>query len=356
MMRNMFDLEKEIESVSCSGCYLFFSSEFFLIEKMVSKLVSSVLNKEFFAFNFKEFHGVDFAVNASDKKNKKKPQVLIDDLQNSLNILPVMSTYRVVLIKNLCYFETGKVFLKKFEEMVANLPETSILVVTVSTENFDFKKTKEFKLWLNDFSKLAKVFDCSFSSQKELFSFFGGWVDENDSKISQETFEFLVDRVSRNWQIVFKELEKLCAYAHGREILKSDVLELTDVNLSSTAFELADAILSLELKKALRMFRNLVELDVNLFLIVGAINTCFIDLFRVFVCSQKGLNNAQISEMFAYREYRIRKIRKFAVRFSIDKIKHCIKVLSKLDLKLKTVVVDKEVLIEKAIVEMVSGS
>ena len=256
----------------------------------------------------------------------------------------------------MCYFETGKSDLNKLKEIAASLAKTSILIITVSVENFDFKKIRRFKLWLNEFSRVARVFDCSFSSNKALFDFFSSWVSDRGSEICQANFSFLLSRVSRNWQLVFNELDKLCAYAYGREILKDDILNLVVANLDFNAFELADAILSFEFKRALKIFRNLVELNVGLFLVLGAVNSCFIDLFRVCVCSRYGLADSQISEIFNYRgcEFKIRNARKFMGRFKLNDIRKCIGVLAKLDLDLKASGIDKEVLVEKAIVEMTS--
>lgn len=341
--KNFEDLQKEIKVSECAGAYLLFGGEFFWVKKIVDEMVCSVLSEEFLGFNFNEFDGAN---------------LFIDDLQNCLSTVPVLANKRVVLIKNLCYFEVGGVVLKKLQEIAANLPETSVLIVTSSTENFDFSKQKKFELWLSKFSKVAKVFDCGLSSSRQLFNFFSKFVVENGSEINEANFNFLVNRVSRNWQVVFTELEKLCSYAHGREILKDDILTLVGINLNFTAFELANAILSLNLEKALTIFKNLVDSDVNLFLIVGAINSCFIDLFRVSVCSRFGLNNEQISEIFNYRgcEFKLKNARKFVARFKTSKIKQCIKILSELDLNLKFNKINGEALVEKAIIEMSSRS
>lgn len=343
-IRKANELENEIAQAQCSGAYLLFSDVFFRVKSFVKKIVSSVLEKEYLAFNFCEFDG--------------DCNLQLDELQNCLTTVPLMASFRVVLIKNLCYFDISKLCLKKIEELVANLPKTSILIVTVSTENFDFKKNKKFRLWLDEFSKVAKVFDCGFFSSFSLFEFFSNWVVEHGSRISQANFNFLICRVSKNWQLVFNELEKLCACAYGREILKDDILNLTRADLNSSAFELANAILGFETGKALKLFKNLVELNVNLFLILGAINSCFADLYLVFLCAQKGLTNSEIIEAFGFRgcEFKIKNARKFVGRFELKKIKSCINILAELDLNLKTTTMNKEVLIEQAIVKMASRS
>ena len=340
---NFTKLQEEMEKSKPKGVYFLFSTEFFSLSQVANELVHSILTEELLGFNFNEFDGSNFTV---------------DDLQNCLNTLPVISSCRVVLIKNLCYFEVNAAVLKKLKEIAANLPETSILIITSLIENFDFSKQKKFELWLSEFSKTAKVFDCSFSSNRQLFNFFSKFVEAQGNKISFANFNFLIDRVSRNWQIVSNELAKLCSYAHGREILKGDILELTKINLNSTAFELADAILSLNLEKALLIFKNLVEADVSLFLIVGAINSCFVDLLRVSVCSQAGLTNEQISEIFNYRgcAFKLKNARKFVKGFNAREIKRCIKILVKLDLNLKFNRMNGVALIENALTEMAKGS
>lgn len=341
-IENIKKLNVEIQNCNFKGCYLFFSSEFFLLKKLVKKIVFKAVDEEFLAFNFNEFDGTDLNFH---------------DLQNFLSIVPVASKFRVALINNLCYFNFSKADVSWFEQIVKGLPESSIVLVTVSTENFDFNKNKKFQVWLKKFSRVARVFDCSFSSNEAVFKFFSDWVVSGGSRISRANFDFLVSRVSNNWNLVFGELEKLCSYAYGREISHDDVLKLTRLNLNYTAFELAVAILNFELKKALEIFKHLINVDVSLFLIIGAVNTSFIDLFRVFLCKSEGLNEAQICSVFDYRgcEFKIRKALKLVGRYDIFKIRKCIEVLLNLDLKLKTTTVNKVILTEEAIIEMVTS-
>lgn len=334
--------KKRLYSGVFDKCYFLFGREFFIIDESVNQLVNLVVDEKFRGFNFTEFDGADFDLENCDRVSKT---------------IAVMSKYRVVLVKNLCYSKFNKSVLNKFVNMVKTLPMSSILIITISTENFNYSEIKKFNVWLNNFNKIATIVDCSVSD-RELFKFCFSYVLSLGSKISRENFDFLVGRLAGNWKFIISELEKLSFYANGREIARDDILKMTKPSLNATAFDLAREILNFNLEKALLILHDLLNFDVNLLLIVGAINSCFIDLYRVFMCFENGLSNLEILNFFNYKgqEFKINNAKKMFGNFNLNKIRRCVNILFKLDFKLKTTAIEKSLLLEEAIVDMVLGS
>lgn len=336
------DLEREIKAGSLAGQYVLFGGEFFVLQGCVDMIVDAAVDEDFRSLNFSEFDGENI-------------ESVFEGLSSCLNTVAFSLGRRVALIKNLSYFKLSKSNLKKLECAIFESNQDSICILTISTAGLNYGEIKRLKLWFNGLPKTAKIVDCSVKSNNELFSFFVDRVQNWGSKINYSNFNFLVSRLQTDWHAIYSELEKLSFYAFGREILKDDILNITAPNLNFTAFELAEAILNLNAQKALKILNSLIDSGFNLLLICGAINSSFVDIYRVKVCEH--ISNSEIARVFNYKNYgfRIDKAKKMSRNFSLKQIRNYISVLSKLDLSLKTSSIDNKLLVERAIVEMTSS-
>ena len=343
MFISRFQFEQSIKKGELFNSYVFFGGKHFILDDCLKKLINRVFNGQVVDFNLNKFDGENLD---------------LYDCSNALKTVPVMSGYRVVLVNNLCYSNLSKVDFAKFLQMFQTVPSTSILIVTILTEQFNYSQIKKFRVCFKKIEKCAMLVDCDVNSGSELFQFFYDYILNLGSRISRANFNFLVSRLSANWRLIFSELEKLSLYAFGREILKSDILLLTQQSLVSTAFDLANAILNFNVNKALEILQKLMSLNVSVFLICGAINSCFIDLYRVFLGLRRGWSNSQIATAFGYsgQEFKIINAKKVCGKFNLVKLKKCIFVLAELELKIKSTSVDRKFLLERAIVEMTIGS
>ncbi len=336
------DLEREIKAGSLADQYVLFGGEFFVLQGCVDIIVDAVVDEDFRSLNFSEFDGENI-------------ESVFEGLSSCLSTVAFSFGRRVALIKNLSYFKLSKSNLKKLECLIFESKHDSICIVTISTEDLNYGEIKRLKSWFDGLPKTAKIVDCSVKSNRELFNFFACKVENWGSKINYSNFNFLVSRLQTNWHAVSSELEKLSFYAFGREILRDDIINMTAPNLSFTAFELAEAVLNLNTQKALEILNNLVNSGFNLLLICGAINSSFIDIYRVKVC--ENISNSEIARVFNYKNcgFRLDKAKKMSRNFSLKQIRSYVSILSKLDLSLKTISADKKLLIERAIVEMTSS-
>ena len=136
-----------------------------------------------------------------------------------------------------------------------------------------------------------------------------------------------------------KELEKLSAYAEGREVTREDIDLLCIRRIESDGYSLAINILR---GNAAMVFTRLRELDVQNYepyAIIGIIGFSLADIYRAKLARSSGRSVADVAKDFSYaknREFAVKNAYSECGNISAERIRKTLEILSETDLMLKT--------------------
>ena len=128
-------LKKEIKSGDFKNAYLFYGEESYLKEYYANELKNKIVDKTFEAFNYHSFDGKDTE---------------LDDILKDAQMLPMMSEYNFVLVKDYP-IEKSSNDIKLLEEYLSDAPDSTVLVFWFDALDPDVKSAK--------FKKVIKAFE-----------------------------------------------------------------------------------------------------------------------------------------------------------------------------------------------------
>lgn len=138
---------------------------------------------------------------------------------------------------------------------------------------------------------------------------------------------------------ISKELEKLSAYAEGREVTREDIDLLCIRRIESDGYSLAINILR---GNAAMVFTRLRELDVQNYepyAIIGIIGFSLADIYRAKLARSSGRSVADVAKDFSCaknREFAVKNAYSECGNISAERIRKTLEILSETDLMLKT--------------------
>lgn len=337
---NMF--YKNIQQKEFLQCYLLYGKEPFLVKSAASKIIKKIVPDSAKGFNYNRFSGDELS---------------LEDVEDAVQMVPVLNEKRVVLLEGMLVDKLSKNDVDKIKEILSKIPETTILILTVTNSDITIRNSSKLKQLVNVFEKNGLAVDFEIRQKGELVKILYKYILDQGGNINKSLLYFLIERCGESLDFLMIQLDKILAFAGDREINKDDIVILTEINIDNSVFDMTKNILQGNMDNAIIILNNLLKTQTLPVVILGAINMCFIDLYRAKCVQLAGENEKAILNFYSYKgkEFRIRNALRDCSKYSIAKLRECIIELSDVDFKMKTTGLDPKILIEKAIFSMMQG-
>lgn len=278
-----------------------------------------------------------------------------EEISNETETLPVMSQRRCVIVEDMQIDKLGKNQIKYLNQLVEDLPDSTILVFVFSKIQIDIKRSAAYRKFADLAAKHGDAVEFNYKTKSELRRIIVKQAEKKGGKISNQGADELIERIGTDLTPLLIELDKLTAYSEANEITPDDVRLLTSQSLDSTAFDLAKLVLKNRYKEAFSLLDELFRQKQEEISILAALNMSFIDIYRAKCAQLNGKTEAVITSAYQYKgkEFRMRNAMRDCSRFSMPQIRACVEILAEADRKLKSSRVDKRILLETALGKMI---
>ena len=182
-----------------------------------------------------------------------------------------------------------------------------------------------------------------------------GAAQKRDSLLSQRNAEYLVSCVGDDMVTLLNEIDKLSAYAEGRELTRADIDLMCVKTIEANAFDLTKYIISDNFDKAYETLNMLFAQRADVMMIMGAVISVFVDIYRVKVSVSAGYRDTQPAEIFSNyrgREFKLTKVSRQASALSVRVLRQCLDELHRADTLLKSSAVDNRIVMEELLVKL----
>lgn len=331
---------KSIEEKKFSPLYLLYGTEPFLINEAREKLLANVLTKEEAEFNFSSYDLEETSVDLA-----------IDDAET----LPFMGEKKLIILHNPVFLTSLKTKekvthdLKRLEAYVENPAPFTVLVFTGEYEKLDERK-KLVKL----LKKNADVLDAKPLNEKSLRK----WVENRATslQVSMEdrAIDMLLQLAGNDLMILNEEIVKLALYAaDSKHITVEAVEKLISRSLEQNIFTLVDKVVKRHIGEALQIFYDLVKQNEEPIKILAVLSGQFRLIYQVKELTARGYGQKQIAGMLKVHPYRVKLAADQARSFSSGELIRIMEMLAESDLKMKSTGMDKKVIIELFLMQLV---
>jgi len=332
------ELKEQIKSESFSNVYFIYGEEGYLKEFYVKKLKDKLAGGAFSDFNFHQY----------EAKNSS-----IDDILQTAQTLPMMAEYVFILVHDYPLDKSSS-DVDALKEFFKDIPETCVLVFWYDSIEIDLKKNAKWKSIEGAFAKAGSSVNLEKRSEGEIAKLLVNSAKKRNCTIDTNNARYLISVSGNDIQTLFSELEKICAYASGREITKQDIDSLAVKSLQARVYDLSKYILSSNANGAYSVLNTLFSQKEEPISILAVISSCYIDMYRVKCAKAANVNETEIANHYTYkgREFLIRNASRDCRNISFDALRNSIDVLQKADELMKSSSIDKNLLLEETIAKL----
>ncbi len=334
------DLKKQIKNNNLSNFYLIYGSEKFLINYYEKLLVESIVEKKQSSFNYNLFDKDDIDINL---------------LKTCIETFPINSDKKCVLIKNLNLDGMNAKQITDICEIITDIPDTCTLLIIQTTIEVNEKKSSKWKKFITHVSKFGNIIEINQKTQTSLEKQIISWAKKRDKILSSENASRILSMCGKNLNDLKNEIEKLCALESESEIKLSTIDNIVTKNLESNVFELCKLLIAGDIAKAYECLGVLFFQREEPIMILSAIASNYIDMYRVKVAIESGQSPTAVSSIFDYKgkDFKIKNAERNLRYMSLNQIRQSIYLLLETDVKLKSSRVDARIILEEMIVKLI---
>lgn len=320
-------LGKTIRENDIDSLYYFYGHDTAALESFTKRLVNKLCPADAQVMNFHKLDG----------KNLDFPM-----LTDACEALPFMAERVVVTINDLNIDAVTKDDLDDLKKILGSLGETTtVIIYATGVDLFKNKKylTDKNKRFADFCEKHGTVCNFEYKRASDLGKSISTYLAKSGCTITKSNAEYLANLCLCDTAFISKELEKLSAYAEGREVTREDIDLLCIRRIESDGYSLAINILR---GNAAMVFTRLRELDVQNYepyAIIGIIGFSLADIYRAKLARSSGRSAADVAKDFSYaknREFAVKNAYSECGNISAERIRKTLEILSETDLMLKT--------------------
>ena len=232
--------------------------------------------------------------------------------------------------------------------------ENAVFVITTVFKDDKAKQTKKAKLLIGTAQKCGFAAECQVPGPADARRFLQEKAQELGTDLPPDAAAALLERCGTDLFLLESEISKLAAASGYHTISAQLVSEMSTQNIEADVFELVRFVQAQNKARAFLKLQQLLELQNEPIAIAAALAGSFIDMYRVKCGAATHHNYAAVHKDFGYRggDWRLRKAGEAASRYSRAQLEEILRILLRLDAKLKSSAADKSVLLQTALCEM----
>lgn len=325
----MKTVDEDIKKGTFRQCYLLYGEEGYLKKQYRDKLVHAMVQKGD-TMNFSSYEGKDI-----------RPGELVDLAET----LPFFAERRVILVEDSGFFKNS------CEIMADYLPEVNQSTSFIFVESEVDKRSKTYKA----VKKYGSVVEFARQNEALITRWILGRIGKENKKITKSVLSLFLGRTGLDMSCIDRELEKLLCYTLEREVIEAeDVEAVVTEQIENKIFEMVDAIILHDQKKALDLYYDLLALKEAPMRILFLITRQFRILLEVKELTGKGYSSFDIAGKIKIPEFAVRKNQSQAKRFSKEQILMALKDGAEIEEKVKTGGLNDQIAVEIFIVKYVT--
>lgn len=327
---------KDIIKNNPVGIFLIYGEEGYLKKAYAEKIISKTVDDAFADFNFHTFDG---------------KECTLSDVYECAGAVPMMAETKCVYVKDFPLDTLDDDGFEQLETVLADNPDDCALIFSfVAYSPKGAKWNKAVRL----FEKYGYTAKLDKKTAPELVKMLESGAKKRDSSFDKGVAAYLINCVGNDLNTLLNEMDKVCSFASGREIKKSDVDAVCVKSLDAKVFDMIKDLTAGRFDSAFRKLSLLFEQREDEFQILGALIAQYSDIYRAKAAVKSGNRAEMIAKYYDYagKEFRLTNAARNASSLSFDAIAECIDILSWADSTLKSSSIDKRLVLEQTVVKL----
>ena len=332
------ELSADIKAGRLANVYLFYGEEGYLKRHCTERIVKKAVS-DFFDFNYHRFD-----------RNLK-----LNDLAAACDSVPMMSDFSVVEVRDYNFAAASDSEHKQLISLLESPNESCILIFVFDETPMPGTKNKKGKAVLDLIGKNGCIVDFERKSEGELSSLLVRRANKRSVNLQPTVAKRVIALCGNDIENLLTEVDKLCDYVgEGGAVSDREVDAIVTRTLDASAFALASAVCSKRRDEAMKICADLFDMKTEPVMIIGALSSVFVDIYRVKAAAAEGLRPEDIAADLGYGKatFKLRNAANNGRYMTQSSAFKALEVLREADLALKTSRSDGRIAVECAIVRL----
>ena len=333
------ELAVKIKEKALGNLYFFYGEESWLSEHYTKQIEKIVCDGDSFGeYNKAAIHG-----------DSATPS----DILNATETLPLMSDKKFISVRDL---DVSKCDFDEILAIISDVPDYCVLVfwqeyVAVSAKNAKWKK------FISAVEKTGEIVKFEHKTTAELKRILISGAKKRGAELAPNLAGFMLERCGNRLIHLTNELDKVCAGAigdNGGVIERRHIEQLTTESLEASVFALSKAILQRQSDTAFGILHSLFYNREEPIAVAAVLASAFADLYRAKVAENAGEPALAVGDSYNYRgkDFRLKNAARDVRKIDMRSIKKSLQILCKLDETLKSTNLDKTIVVENAVAQL----
>ena len=328
-------LKAAIKENNLTGLYIFHGEETFLQQHYLSQMKKQLIEDLTESFNFHKLTVETFDV-----------QTFADAVEN----LPMMAEHTMVWVDEIDLFKLPEAERNKLAEVFSDIPDYCTVIFTYETTSW--KPDKRLKKFWEAVNANAKIVEFPKQEQRDLIPWVARHFASQKKNISSELCAYLIEITGGTMTALSGEIRKICAYSGADTIRRSDIDAVTEPVMDAVVFQMTDLLGRGEYGKALQKLQQLLKMQQEPVLILGAIGGHFRRLSTARTLMDHGRGSSDLMKLCGISDYAARKTMDAARHFHSTFCSRASELILEADYKLKTSYDDPDRVLEVLILQL----
>lgn len=350
-------LRADIKAGKLTRVYFIYGEEEFFIRSLTEMLINRAMPKDARELNLDVFPLTPVQIRGSKVDSPPNIGSLLDIAGN----IPMFSEKRAVYLKNLNAEYIDKEQLDGYLDLIANVPDTCVLIITremIESDpkkfNESLKKSANAKL-IEAVNRYGVVCNVGKADSERLANLTIVKLGRAGCSISEENALYLAQAVGNKAAVLQKELDKLISCKPHSEITREDIDSVVPKVLEANIYALSGELLSGRPGAALQLLDTLYAKGENSTNILRALSSQYLDCYIAKLAIAAKVNSNTAAKDYNYfgnRSYGMKKAFQSAGGVSENYLCKAIGILYNTNRLLHSSGLDERVILEQAIVEI----
>lgn len=329
------ELKTQIRGKMLQRLYFFHGEETFLMNHYLQQMKKQLIDDLTESFNYHKLNAETFDL-----------QALAECVEN----LPMMSENTLVQVDEIDIFKLAESDRDRLIQILSDIPPYCTVVFRFVTTSW--KPDKRLKKLWETIEQYGSIVEFARQDQKDLVPWITRHFAAGNKRISPDLCVYLIDITGGTMTALSSEISKIIAYSGADTIVKRDIDAVTEPVMDAVVFQMTDLLGQGEYGAALLKLRQLLKMQQEPLVILGAIGSHFrrIGVARSLMDSGKG--SSELMQLCGLKDYPARKTMATAKNFSAAFCRKSAEKILETDYAIKTSFDDPERLLELLILEL----
>lgn len=329
------ELKAALKNKNIGRLYFFYGEETFLMNHYLQQVRKQLLDEVTESFNAHRFTAETFDM-----------AEFIDAVEN----LPMMAEHTMVQVDEIDLFKMNEADRNKMTEVLNDIPDYCTVIFTYVT--VAWKPDKRLKKLWEAVDKNGTAVEFARQEQRDLIPWVSRHFAARKKKITNDLCAYLIEITGGTMTALNGEIEKICAYSGADEIRRTDIDAVTEPVLDAVVFQMTDLLTTGNYDKALLKLRQLLQMQEEPLMILGAVGMQFRRLGAARTLLDQGRNVGDMQKLCGLTNYPARKTMDSAQRISAGFCEKSCDLVLETDRKMKSQGAEPEQLLELLILQL----